>query len=53
MTTTQAPAEKFGIPQTYANGVFATAYDEITTGLKETHGDCAPDQKATAGREFA
>jgi carotenoid cleavage dioxygenase-like enzyme len=31
MTTTQAPAERFGIPHTYANGVFAPVYDELTS----------------------
>jgi carotenoid cleavage dioxygenase-like enzyme len=31
MTTIQAPGEKFGIPHTYANGVFAPVFDEVTS----------------------
>src|ERR1700746_1155653 len=31
MTTVQAQGEKFGIPHTYANGVFAPLFDEVTS----------------------
>lgn len=31
MTISASPAERFGVPHTYANGVYAPVYDEVTS----------------------